>query len=349
MLNAVTAILAAVTITLELMILLDKLGVAGTGAFWYGADFIPAYWLALPAILVGLRLIALKNRRYFAGWLAIYVIFFLGFGDYSLKSVFPKTETAGGAKLKVGALNVQYYSHGLETVIDSIKKMNADVMFLSENVLNKEQQAKIPSLLKGLYFFQGHPNSTAIISKYPLYNSREISLPSIEASLCDGNDLDTMPAGLNRSFVYSAINLNGKTVHLISVRFIAGRPKNKTVKEQLRWGKYLVETQLRESRFFTTFLKTLNGPVIFGGDLNAPPGSKTMSLINRMADDAYLSDHVLGIPTFRTSFPTLRLDYLFGMNGAKPLNSKIVDMEVSDHFPIISDFVITEKLQTAAK
>lgn len=347
--SSLIAVLAFITGVAILLVSLDKLNWFGSNAFWYGADFIPAFWLLIPAVIVGIGLLALKKIKLSLAWLIIYLFFFLSFGDYSFKSILPKTmDLKSGTTLKIGALNVQYYSHGLKTVIDSIKKMNTDVMLISENVLTPEQEEQLPLLLKGYYFFKGHQNSTAIISRYPLINSKEIDLPSIEASLCDGNDLDTMKSNFHRSFVYSSIDVNGKTVHLISVRFIAGRPKNKTINEQIRWGKYLVSTQMQEVSSFLSFLKNLNGPVIFGGDLNAPPGSKTMDPIYSIAKDAYLTDHFFGLPTFRTQFPTLRLDYLFGMNGAIPLNSKIVSMEISDHFPIISDFFIQNNEQRAA-
>jgi endonuclease/exonuclease/phosphatase (EEP) superfamily protein YafD len=129
-------------------------------------------------------------------------------------------------------------------------------------------------------------------------------------------------------------------VHVVSIRFIAGRPKNNTIEENLRWGKYLLATQMQEVEAFTAYVRGLRGPVIFGGDLNAPPLSKPMRKIQRMATDAYMANHFWGDYTFRTELPTMRLDYLFSMNNVIPIHARRPHLTVSDHFPVVADFWI---------
>ncbi len=186
----------------------------------------------------------------------------------------------------------------------------------------------------------GHRNSTAILSRYPVAEFKEIELPSHEASLSGSNDINDLSRQPHRSFVHAILNVDGTFLHVISIRFIAGRPKNNTFEENLRWGKYLLATQMQEVDAFTAYLSKLQGPIIFGGDLNAPPLSKPIRKIQNIATDAYMANHIWGDYTFRTDFPRMRLDYLFCMNQVIPDQARRPHLMVSDHFPVVADFWI---------
>ena len=109
-----------------------------------------------------------------------------------------------------------------------------------------------------------------------------------------------------------------------------------------------MKTHHEEGRFFLDYLSRLRGPVIFGGDLNAPPSARLIQGLNQVAEDAYLATHWWGRPTFEVNRPLLRLDYLFGMNGAVPLESTRLHYQVSDHYPVLARFALPSSRERAA-
>ena len=102
-----------------------------------------------------------------------------------------------------------------------------------------------------------------------------------------------------------------------------------------------MKTHHQEGRFFVDYLSRLRGPIVFGGDLNAPPSAKLIRSLSEVAEDAYLATHWWGRPTFEMDRPLLRLDYLFGMNGAVAVESSRLPRRVSEHHPVRARFVVS--------
>lgn len=168
----------------------------------------------------------------------------------------------------------------------------------------------------------------------------EVELPTFQASLDGPNRISEQAAHPHRTFLHARIDGHGTPVNLISIRFIAGRPATNSAAGQLEWGRYLLAAHHQEVRFFLDYLAKVKGPIVFGGDLNAPPSAMLIRHLEEVASDAYLSTHTFGRPTFRVNLPTLRLDYLFSMNGAVALDADRPDRIVSDHFPLLASFAL---------
>lgn len=339
-------VVLVLTAALEIVVLASLLDhVDAVPESWpvYGIDFLPPVWLLVPVSLI-FALGWLVGSRIAASSLAIlYAILLLGFGDLSIPA-FRSTTPRGADTLSVVTLNVQYYSYGLQAVLSAVKQMNADVVMLSENNLTTDQMGRVKEYFAPKEFVMGRQNGMAILSRFPILEFREVDLPSQEASLSGGNDVDSMEAHPHKSFIHAVLHIGGVRVNMLSIQFIAGRPKDHSLAEILKWGRYLLGVQRLEVSTFTEYLSRLQGPVIFGGDFNAPPGSKTMRRISRLARDAQLEHHVWGGFTFPTDFPTQRLDYLFSMNGVESLAARRLDVVVSDHYPVYARFIIPDTL-----
>ena len=278
--------------------------------------------------------------------LLVFLMFFLSFGDFSFSSKgtsqHPDPST-NGHKLSVIALNVRYYSYELKKVIKAIKEMDADLYLLSENVLSTEEKQIIEKELYPWTIHMGRQEGTAIISRFPIVDFKEIVLPSKQASLSKPNKVESQHLNPNRSFVHATVDVGGTPVHAISIRFLAGRPPNRSLSEVYKWGVYVFGMYMKEFDFFLYYLKGLKGPIVFGGDLNATPSSMFVRRLSEIAVDSYLEKHFWGGFTFWTQFPSYaRLDYIFGMNGVRVLSSEILDVVVSDHYPVYSEFLIPE-------
>ena len=335
-------ILAALVIVLLAISTLDHLDAFSSEDALYGIDYLPALWLGVLAVVPIVLFYLLGKRKLACTLLTVSCIYTAAFGDFSLSFFVPKKQPLSrfANRITVAALNVQYYSHGVNEVLDGILSLGADVALLSENDLPDSLSSVVKKKIAPMQICMGHRNSVAILSRYPIVDFKEIELPSYEASLSGSNDIDELSHHGHRSFVHAVLNVNGTPLNVVSIRFIAGRPKKNTLEENMRWGKYLLATQMQEVDAFTTYLHGLQGPVIFGGDLNAPPLSKPMRKIQRIATDAYMANHFWGDYTFRTELPTMRLDYLFSMNNVIPDHACRPRLTVSDHFPVVADFWI---------
>jgi endonuclease/exonuclease/phosphatase (EEP) superfamily protein YafD len=336
------SVLAAFLIIFMIVSSLDHFDVFSSKDALYGIDYIPALWIGALTVIPVVLFFLSRKRKLALTLLTIACIYTTAFGDFSLSFLVPRNHPPIGSakKITVAALNVQYYAHGVNEVMDGILSLGADVALLSENNLTDSLYSLVKRKIAPMQLYMGHRNSTAILSRYPVVDFKEIELPSYEESLSGSNDINDLSRHSHRSFVHALLNVDGNYIHVVSISFIAGRPKNNTIWENLRWGKYLLAMQMQEVDVFTAFLRGLYGPIIFGGDLNAPPLSKPMRKIQRIATDAYLADHFWGDYTFRTELPTMRLDYLFCMNNVEPNRSRRPYLTVSDHLPIVADFWI---------
>ena len=311
------------------------------GGFLDGLDYLPSWSLSLLVVPLVLAYWALQQRRLALVCVTTFLVLVFVEEDHSWPG--RHVPTAPGAPvLKVAALNVQFYRAGREKVANAVKSMDADVVFLSENAVPPEEVPELEALFAPLHFYAGRSEETAIVSRYPLHDVEEVELPSFQASLRRPNRLEDRRTRGHRSFLHAQLDIEGFVVHVISIRFIAGRPPSKRPGDQLEWGRYLVKTHHEEGAFFLDYLSRLKGPVIFGGDLNAPPSARVIRRLADVAQDAYLATHWWGRPTFDVKFALLRLDYLFGMNGAVPLESSRLSHVVSDHYPIWARFALTQ-------
>jgi endonuclease/exonuclease/phosphatase (EEP) superfamily protein YafD len=335
---------------LVMLVLLARL-VAGSpltndGSFLDGLEYLPPWPLSVLVVPLGLACWALRQRRLALVCVTTFLVLVLVEEDHWWPG--RHVPTAPGAPvLKVAGLNVQFYRAGRERVANAVKSMDADVVLLSENAVPPEEVRDLEALFAPLHFYAGRSEETAIVSRYPLRDVKEVELPSFQASLRWRNRLEDQPTHRHRSFIHAQLDMQGFAIHVISIRFIAGRPASKRPGDQLAWGRYLVKTHHEEGAFFLDYLSRLKGPVIFGGDLNAPPSSRLIRRLSEGAQDAYLATHWWGRPTFEVRFPVQRLDYLFGMNGAVPVESSRLTDIVSDHYPVWARFALTQSDEEA--
>jgi endonuclease/exonuclease/phosphatase (EEP) superfamily protein YafD len=309
------------------------------GSIIDGLDYLPPSWLLLVILPVAGVAWVWRRRLAVLPMLVLFICLMVIDADFSWRAA-PASPPRNAASLTVATVNLQWYRHGRDRVSSAVKGIAADVVFLSENDMRSGEVADFHALYSPLHFYPGRSQETAILSRYPLRDVREIELPSFQASLRNPNRLEEQASHPHRSFIHAQLDIGGATVHLISIRFIAGRAPSSAPSDQLKWGRYLVSTHHREGRFFVDYLSRLRGPVIFGGDLNAPPSSKLIRRLTDVAQDAYLATNWWGRPTFQVKFPLVRLDYLFGMNGATAVESRRLPEVHSDHFPVWARFAV---------
>ncbi|MBD3242200.1 MAG: hypothetical protein GF331_16530 [Chitinivibrionales bacterium] len=322
------------------------LGATGLMPGWSpldGADYVPPLFLLLFALPAAALLAAGGRKAVGAALTVATTVYFILLGDISLLSVGHRGMSRDAAadeleRFSVMALNVRYYSYGVARVTDCIGKARPHVALLSENVLSETQRDSLCRRLPEYSFIMGRQESTALLSRLPVTEWREVELPSYQASLRGRNTIEAVERrGVHRAFVHAVVDYRGTPVNVISIRFIAGRARDKTLAARYAWGRYLLRIQKEEVAFFKQYIAGLNGPVVFGGDLNATPSSRPVRTLSAIAQDAYLSRHLFGGFTFRTELPTIRLDYIYHTAELSTVDARILPDEVSDHFPVYAE------------
>lgn len=312
------------------------------GSVLSGATYIPPSWIGALVLPVALGCWLSRARKTSVALLASFAIGVLPHSDFSWRSEAMRPNPAA-SRLSVVALNVQYYSFGVQSVVQALKQIDADVALLSENVLDESQAQEVSAGLHPSSFRMGKSGETAIVSKYPFLEFKEVELPTFQASLNGPSHFEPGEPKIRRSFSHAVIDVGGALVNVLSVRLIAGRAPATDLITQIDWGLYLMRSQNSEVEFLRSYLAQLKGPFVIGGDLNAPPSAPAIQSLRLIAKDAYLATHHLGKATFRVRAPLLRLDYVLASPELMPISARRVDVEVSDHFPVFAEFQLSSQ------
>jgi endonuclease/exonuclease/phosphatase family metal-dependent hydrolase len=162
----------------------------------------------------------------------------------------------------------------------------------------------------------------AILTHLPLRLVKAGSLPGLAHK----------PSLEPRGAIWVAIDLNDREVQVINTHLGLYPRERMAQVEALLGSDWLAHDECR-------------GPVVFCGDLNAPPSSPVCRRIgNRLRDvQAVAKDHRPG-NTFSSRFPTLRIDHLFISPDVEVTGIEIPGSELariaSDHLPLLAELRI---------
>jgi vancomycin resistance protein VanJ len=343
---------SALSLLLGVTSSLDHLDVVPPGSFFYGFDFLSPLWLGILTVPLAAGW-WIGGRPGTARALALaYLGYLLCFGDISLSPLLNRPVLASpgaGGTVSVVASNVRFYRHGVERVISGLESAGADIWLLSESPLTTDRRRELQAALPDRTVLSGQRADVAIVTRLPVRAVREVGFPTGQTRLGRRNDPARVERAPRRAFLHAELESGGVTLHVIAARLSAGRAPSSSLADLFRWSRYLVEAQRREMRALTRYIEGLAGPVIVGGDLNAPPRSKTVRPLRDIAQDSRYADHVWGQRTFPAFLPWTRIDYLFGTNGALPLSSRTLEGDFSDHLPVAAAFHVEAPLPLAGQ
>lgn len=220
--------------------------------------------------------------------------------------------------------------HVLQDIAAVIKRADPDLVALQEvDSLTRRNPIDVTKRLAELtgmhYFFakamdhQGGGYGEAILSKLPIKDAKRILLGTTAE----------LP-GEPRSMAQVTVEKDGKEIYFIGTHLDhLGDEANR----------------LKQATDIVAYLKTLNKPIIFGGDLNALPNSQTMNILRNHLISGCLNNSCAF--TFPANNPNRTIDYLM----YAPLNSFSVSAyqtyiwasTTSDHLPVLATFRLTSK------
>lgn len=243
-------------------------------------------------------------------------------------------------------------------ILNIIQEYNPDILFLQESspsVLTMggkwRKTAELMDSIgyKGHYnaadstFWEGHmvPFNTgvALFSKTPITSDTTIKIleDPHEQQHCiggttqfGGKDIRIMTARL------SSLNLYWDTVHQGKNIYQVTFDRKRLVQHQIRKYERLHEQQIKMIR---AAMPTDNTPMLYCGDMNSVPTSYNYYLMrgDNLRDGFLAGGWGIGA-TFHNIAPTLRIDVtLADRNHFNVLQSKVIKVQLSDHYPVVTD------------
>ena len=336
---------SALYIPILLLVWLNSLGWIPSSSLLFGFDFVPP--ILLSYLLIPVLLFSLLGKKwiYAGATLLVFLLFLLNIGDHSLfyeNKNNPKKMETFQKTVSAVTLNTAQYDKGTEKIGGEVKSLDPDFIFLQEiNFPIEEGKANTEKAFEGYNICIGEVNDSAILSKHPILEFHEVMLPSKQPGYVD-NTPDNQANNINRYFLHAVADVDGTKINLLCLRMIAGRSPNFDVspRDVFRWGRYLVLTQEIESKVMTDYMKKLNGPIIFAGDMNAPPNASSMNEFYRNWTDTALALHMIPHVTFPGKSPIQRLDYIFCDDNFMPLESFTSNNVISDHRVLYSKLAL---------
>lgn len=101
----------------------------------------------------------------------------------------------------------------------------------------------------------------------------------------------------------------GMKIHAVAVNF--GGDRSGSMWERLGEGGRLLAARDAGCRFLSTFVARLDGPVVVGGDLDAPPSTRAVRRLAGVADDLLLAVDPWNLASLRGWQAPARNDYVF--------------------------------------
>jgi endonuclease/exonuclease/phosphatase (EEP) superfamily protein YafD len=323
------------------LIWVNSAGLISSDSPWYGFDYLDTHILILMLVVVLLLGVLTHKTRISALLAVMFLLFYSIHGDHSLwrLSAWHQPEKKTGDCITVLTLNVAQFYHGIDRVTSLLKERNPDVICLQEyDTPGADRRAEIGAAFSPCHVALGEKCDSAIASKYPIEEFHEVQLPSLQP----GYNANTPENQVmqHRYFVHAVIAAKAHKINVISFRLIAGRSVDLTVslREVARWGHYLACEQQREALAVAEYISRLDGPVIFAGDLNAPPNCHVLIPLKKIGTDACLATNMWPACTFPSGRPFSRLDYVFCNGKLKPLSAAVLDLQISDHRPVLATF-----------
>jgi endonuclease/exonuclease/phosphatase family metal-dependent hydrolase len=227
--------------------------------------------------------------------------------------------------MRVMTFNIQSGSHGLPAVADAINSAEPDLVAMQEvdcitSRSNQLDQAAELSKLTGLAHHQhfratdyhGGAYGLALVSRYPIAAVEQQMLP--------------VDKGLEpRTLARAVVSVGGREVS-IYLTHLTHLPTRSTLR-------------LKQTRFILAEMAKDRRPKILLGDMNDSADSEAVAHLAAAMGDVFAQrgDGPGGTYPLPVFLPEIRIDYVFASREIRPLQSYVLRVLASDHFPLVAD------------
>ncbi|MCK5107107.1 MAG: endonuclease/exonuclease/phosphatase family protein [Nanoarchaeota archaeon] len=241
-------------------------------------------------------------------------------------------------RIKILHWNI-WFKEDIANILEFINEINPDILCLQELTINSKYNPhkNLPQIIaeklnynfnfaQAHKFEDGHIQGNGIFSKYPIMDNLNFLITESKKS----NDYSSE----GRVCAVSQIKISNKEIIFATTH--------------TSYSDAFMETnsRLEETEKLVQFFVNQKY-LIFTGDLNLTPESKSIKLIENSlvhCGPAYSQPTWTTKPFsykgFRADHLSWRLDYAFATNNIKILNSKILKTKYSDHLPILIEIEV---------
>lgn len=285
----------------------------------------------------------------------------------------------GSKKIKIATYNVHLFDLGGWTkdnstqkkIVDFIRDESPDILCLQEFYMDiKDPKQPFTEIIANLgypYFeftkkseytksritSSAAPNEKlavgiAVFSKYPLQQKKDLVMP--------GYDYKAMLADvqINEHFVMKLLVTHLQSFRLgneditfiekVKDNFELSTQKEQETKSLLKKLMQASHVRAQQANFLADILRSnKRNPWVLVGDFNDIPGSYVYQTLSSELRDPFLSKGFGFGRTFSAIAPTLRIDHiLYHPNYLEPISYEIAQQTMSDHYPLMVEFVLTQ-------
>ncbi len=267
-------------------------------------------------------------------------------------------KNSDNTQIKVLSYNVHYFSgngeevkkNNAEKIVTFLEEQNADIICLQESRLRRNDifnLSKTVSDLKNIQHYQFASSSSSFgsvtMTRYPIVDMGELRFPNstnitIFTDVLIGKDtirvynlhLQSYQINPRNYDVLESLDIQNKNNRRI-FRRVAGQMKRAF---KLRAG------QVEEIR---RHIEACPYPVIVCGDFNDTPASYTYHILSENMKDAFVESGYGVGQTYNGKLPSFRIDYIVHSPRLDAYNFETIDLNYSDHLPIVSDFILKDQ------
>lgn len=155
----------------------------------------------------------------------------------------------------------------------------------------------------------------AILSRFPITYHKNHLLSRISSQEPE-KGVQLLPG-----FPEAVINLHGQKIHLFNTHLSWLDP----------------ELRMKEVEEMLDVIKEADHPVVLAGDMNALPDSPEMRRLRERLTDTFEAAGEGNGYTYPVPEPLRRIDYIFVSREIRVLDSRVIPLEGSDHFGVLSE------------
>lgn len=240
------------------------------------------------------------------------------------------------------------------SLVEFIKKEDPDIISAQEVTtyqanLFKDKTVDLFKVLKekvnmngvyaGIIKFNNLKNGilgNAVFYKFPIVGKKIIILKTfrpVAENEVDGPKALIIRPQLARNLIDATLKIGDRKIHALCWHGAWTAPPTDT------------QETLRQAKIASDYLKNLRTPFILGGDLNNTIESKTVGLINKVANNLMFKASVK-----MTTHPKIHkiaprgflIDYIFVSKHFKLKSIRIPEILVSDHLPVVAEVKLAD-------
>ena len=193
---------------------------------------------------------------------------------------------------------------------------------------------------------KGLPYGLAIFSKYPIIGTKKLEFPNSKVNFCQSCDVrigkDTI----------RIMNLHFESVKFgkEDYNFVSEITATPAANENIKKGSMAIFGKMKhafmkravQSETVAEYIRNSPYPVILAGDFNDTPVSYSYRQIANELDDTFVDEGKGLGQTHAQMLPLLRIDYIFHSKTLQTVEHKIINIDYSDHFPIVTRFILPD-------